>query len=140
MLKINIQKSEVKETAIEFMESLQNWCSREHVVEAFKQQGRALDEKDIDLAIHHSRQLVEPVINAFQPIYLLAINGKINQPFSFISYMMSKTGRVLGDELSDNEIRLPYLRLAELLMSGLDPDSFYASEYYKDNILPDGFK
>ena len=44
-------------------ESLQNWCSREHVVEAFKQQGRALDEKDIDLAIHHSRQLVEPVIN-----------------------------------------------------------------------------
>ena len=76
----------------------------------------------------------------FQPIYLLAINGKINQPFSLISYMMSKTGRVLGDELSDNEIRLPYLRLAELLMSGLDPDSFYASEYYKDNILPDGFK
>jgi len=49
MLKINIQKSEVKETAIEFMESLQNWCSREHVIEAFKQQGRALDEKDIDL-------------------------------------------------------------------------------------------
>ena len=46
----------------------------------------------------------------------------------------------LGDELSDNEIRLPYLRLAELLMGGLDPDSFYASEYYKDNILPDGFK
>ena len=54
--------------------------------------------------------------------------------------MTSKTGRVLGDELSDNEIRLPYLRLAELLMGGLDPDSFYASEYYKDNILPDGFK
>lgn len=133
-------KNEIKETAIELMESLQNWSSREHVIEAFKQQGRELDEKDIEVAIHYSRQLVEPVIKAFQPIYTLAINEKIDQPFSFISYMVSKTGRVLGDELSYDEIRLPYLRLAELLMGGLDPDSFYASEYYKDNILPDGFK
>ncbi|MFB2578091.1 MULTISPECIES: hypothetical protein [unclassified Acinetobacter] len=79
------------------------------------------------------------MIDAFKPIYVLAIQEQIDEPFSFISYMTSHVGRVLGDELSYDEITVPYFKLAELLRGSVDHETFWKSKYYKERLLPKAY-
>ena len=137
MKAFNMNKPEIKQAAIEFKKALINWKSREGIIEAFSTYRDQWTDEDVSKAASKETRVVKPVLEAFEPIYRLAIQGKIEKPFAFQSYMMSYIGRVLGDELSWPEVREPYDRMIDSLTGGLEYKEFMNTSYYKDRKLPE---
>lgn len=137
MTAFNMNKSEIEQAAIEFKKALINWKSREGIIEAFSTYRDQWTDEDVSKAASKETRVVKPVLEAFEPIYRLAIQGKIEKPFALQSYMMSYTGRVLGDELSWPEVREPYDRMIDSLTGGLEYKEFMNTSYYKDRKLPE---
>ncbi|MBE0446442.1 hypothetical protein [Psychrobacter sp. FME5] len=128
---------EIKQAAIEFKKALINWKSREGIIEAFSTYRDQWTDEDVSKAVSKETRIVKPVLEAFEPIYRLAIQGRMEKPFALQSYMMSYTGRVLGDELSWPEVREPYDRMIDSLTGGLEYKEFMNTSYYKDRKLPE---
>lgn len=63
----------------------------------------------------------------------------MEKPFSLQSYMMTYTGRVLGDELSWSEVREPYQRMINSLKGGLTSEEFMESPYIINRKLPEHY-
>ena len=137
MTAFNMDKPEIKQAAIEFKKALINWKSREGIIEAFSTYLDQWTDEDVSKAASKETRVVKPVLEAFEPIYRLAIQGKIEKPFALQSYMMSYIGRVLGDELSWPEVREPYDRMIDSLTGGLEYKEFMNTSYYKDRKLPE---
>ena len=137
MTTFNMNKPEIEQAAIEFKKALINWKSREGIIEAFSTYRDQWTDEDVSKAASKETRVVKPVLEAFEPIYRLAIQGKIEKPFALQSYMMSYTGRVLGDELSWPEVREPYDRMIDSLTGGLEYKEFMNTSYYKDRKLPE---
>ncbi len=136
MTQFKMDKEEIKQAAIEFKQALIDWKSREGIIEAFSTYRDQWTEEDVIKAVNKETRTVKPVLEAFEPIYRLAIRGDINEPFAFQSYMMSYVGRVLGDELSWPEVQGPYYRIITSLKGGLTAEEMWESPYYKDRKLP----
>ncbi|WP_228724555.1 MULTISPECIES: hypothetical protein [unclassified Psychrobacter] len=132
-----MNEQEIKQAAIEFKKALIEWKSREKIVRVASIHRPEWDDDDIQKSIQFNTRLVRPVLEAFEPIYRLAIQGKMKKPFALQSYMMSYTGRVLGDELSWPEVREPYDRMIDSLTGGLEYKEFMNTSYYKDRKLPE---
>lgn len=113
-----------------------DWKSKEGIIEAFSTYRAEWTENDVTIAVSHETRVIKPVLEAFEPIYRLAIRNEINESFS---YMMSYVGRVLGDELSWPEVREPYQRMINSLKGGLTTDELVESPYYKNNLLPENY-
>ena len=139
MKEFNIDKEEVKQAAIEFKKALINWKSRESIAEAFATYRSEWTEEDLNQAVNKETRVVKPVLEAFEPIYRLAIRGDINEPFMLSSYMTSFVGRVLGDELSWPEVQDPYYRVIASLKGGLTTEEMWESPYYKNRKLPEHY-
>ena len=137
MTTFNMNKPEIEQAAIEFKKALINWKSREGIIEAFSTYRDQWTDEDVSKAASKETRVVKPVLEAFEPICRLAIQGKIEKPFALQSYMMSYTGRVLGDELSWPEVREPYDRMIDSLTGGLEYKEFMNTSYYKDRKLPE---
>lgn len=137
MTAFNMNKSEIEQAAIEFKKVLINWKSREKIEEGALVLHPDWTEENILRCIEIETRRIKPVIEAFEPIYRLAIQGKLEKPFALQSYMMSYTGRVLGDELSWPEVREPYDRMIDSLTGGLEYKEFMNTSYYKDRKLPE---
>ena len=137
MKEFSMNDQEIKQAAIEFKKALINWKSREGIIEAFSTYRDQWTDEDVSKAASKETRVVKPVLEAFEPIYRLAIQGKIEKPFALQSYMMSYTGRVLGDELSWPEVREPYDRMIDSLTGGLEYKEFMNTSYYKDRKLPE---
>ena len=133
----NMDKEEIKQAAIESKKALVNWKSREGIIEAFSTYRDQWTDEDVSKAVSKETRVVKPVLEAFEPIYRLAIQGKMEKPFALQSYTMSYTGRVLGDELSWPEVREPYDRMIDSLTGGLEYKEFMNTSYYKDRKLPE---
>lgn len=140
MTKFYMDKAEIKQAAISFKQALIDWKSKEKIVRVAATHKPNWTEEDIRKSIIYNTELVEPVLQAFEPIYRLAIRGEISQPFDFMGYMMSYVGRVLGDELSWPEVREPYQRMIDSLIGGLTYENFLETRYYEERILPEKFK
>ena len=136
MTEFNMNKLEIEQAAIEFKKALINWKSREKIVRVASIHRPDWAEKDILRCIEVETRRIKPVIEAFEPIYRLAVQGKIEKPFALQSYMMSYTGRVLGDELSWPEVREPYQRMINSLKGGLTSEEFMESSYIINRKLP----
>lgn len=119
MKEFSMNEQEIKQAAIEFKKALINWKSREGIIEAFSTYRDQWTDENVSKAVSKETRVVKPVLEAFEPIYRLAIQGKVDKPFSFQSYMMTYVGRVLGDELSLPEVREPYQRMINGLKGGL---------------------
>lgn len=132
-----MDKEEIKQAAIESKKALVNWKSREGIIEAFSTYRDQWTDEDVSKAVSKETRVVKPVLEAFEPIYRLAIQGKMEKPFALQSYTMSYTGRVLGDELSWPEVREPYDRMIDSLTGGLEYKEFMNTSYYKDRKLPE---
>lgn len=139
MKTFKMDKEEIKQSAIEFKKALINWKSRESIAEAFATYRSEWTEEDLNQAVNTETRRIKPVLEAFEPIYRLAIQGRIDEPFSFQSYMMSYTGRVLGDELSWPEVSEPYGRMIDSLTGGLEYGDFMQTSYYKNRKLPEHY-
>ncbi|MFT5428130.1 MAG: hypothetical protein ACI8R1_002035 [Psychrobacter glaciei] len=139
MTAFNMNKPEIEQAAIEFKKALINWKSREKIVRVASIHRPDWAEKDILCCIEVETRRIKPVIEAFEPIYRLAVQGKIEKPFALQSYMMSYTGRVLGDELSWPEVREPYQRMINSLKGGLTTEELIDSIYYRNNLLPEHY-
>ena len=137
MTTFNMNKPEIEQAAIKFKTALINWKSREGIIGAFSTYRDQWTDEDVSKAVSKETRVVKPVLEAFEPIYRLAIQGKIEKPFALQSYMMSYTGRVLGDELSWPEVREPYDRMIDSLTGGLEYKEFMNTSYYKDRKLPE---
>jgi len=139
MKAFNMDKPKIKQAAIEFKKALIDWKSRDKIERGALIRHPDWTEEDILRCIDIETRVVKPVIEAFEPIYRLAIRGDINEPFAFQSYMMSYTGRVLGDELSWPEISEPYQRMIDSLTGDLKYDEFMETPYYKNRKLPEHY-
>lgn len=139
MTAFNMDKPEIEQAAIEFKKALINWKSREKIVRVAAIHRPEWMEEDIQKSIAFNTGLVKPVLEAFEPIYRLAIRGEISEPFSFMSYMMSYVGRVLGDELSWPEVHEPYQRMINSLKGGLTSEEFMESSYIINRKLPEHY-
>ncbi len=139
MTEFNMNEQEIKQAAIEFKKALIDWKSREGIIEAFSTYRDQWTDEDVSKAVSKETRVVRPVLEAFEPIYRLAIQGKIEKPFSLQSYMMSYTGRVLGDELSWPEVREPYDRMINSLEGGLTAEEFMKTPYYINQKLPEHY-
>lgn len=139
MKEFNMNEQEIKQAAIEFKKALIEWKSREGIIEAFSTYRDQWTDEDVSKAVSKETQVVRPVLEAFEPIYRLAIQGKIEKPFSFQSYMMTYVGRILGDELSWPEVREPYQRMINSLKGGLTTEELIDSVYYRNNLLPEHY-
>lgn len=139
MKEFNMNDQEIKQAAIEFKKALINWKSREGIIEAFSTYRDQWTDEDVSKAVSKETRVVKPVLEAFEPIYRLAIQGRMEKPFSFQSYMMTYVGRVLGDELSWPEVREPYQRMINSLKGGLTTDELIDSVYYRNNLLPEHY-
>ena len=137
MTAFNMNKSEIEQAAIEFKKALINWKSREKIEKGALVRHPDWTEEDILRCIEIETRRIKPVIEAFEPIYRLAIQGKLEKPFALQSYMMSYTGRVLGDELSWPEVREPYDRMIDSLTGSLEYEVFTETPYYKNRELPE---
>ncbi len=139
MKEFSMNEQEIKQAAIEFKKALINWKSREGIIEAFSTYRDQWTDEDVSKAVSKETRVVKPVLEAFEPIYRLAIQGKVEKPFSFQSYMMTYVGRVLGDELSWPEVREPYQRMINGLKGGLTTEELIDSVYYRNNSLPEHY-
>jgi hypothetical protein len=137
MTAFNMNKSEIEQAAIEFKKALINWKSREKIEKGALVLHPDWTEENILRCIEIETRRIKPVIEAFEPIYRLAIQGKLEKPFALQSYMMSYTGRVLGDELSWPEVREPYDRMIDSLTGSLEYEVFTETPYYKNRELPE---
>lgn len=137
MTEFHMNKKEIKQAAIEFKKALIKWKSKEKIVRVASIHRPEWDEDDIQKSIQFNTRLVRPILEVFEPIYRLAIQGKMKKPFALQSYMMSYTGRVLGDELSWPEVREPYQRMINSLRGGLTTEELIESIYYRNNLLPE---
>ena len=139
MKEFNMNEQEIKQAAIEFKKALIDWKSIEKIARVASIHRPEWEEEDIQKSIQYNTRLVKPVLEAFEPIYRLAIQGKMEKPFSFQSYMMTYVGRVLGDELSWPEVREPYQRMINSLKGGLTTEELIDSVYYRNNLLPEHY-
>jgi hypothetical protein len=139
MTTFNMNKPEIEQAAIEFKTALINWKSREGIIGAFSTYRDQWTDEDVSKAVSKETQVIKPVLEAFEPVYRLAIQGKIEKPFSFQSYMMTYVGRVLGDELSWPKVREPYQRMINSLKGGLTTEELIDSIYYRNNLLPEHY-
>jgi len=139
MIAFNMNKPEIKQAAIEFKKALINWKSREKIEKGALVRHPDWTEEDILRCIEIETRRIKPVIEAFEPIYRLAVQGKMEKPFSLQSYMMTYTGRVLGDELSWSEVREPYQRMINSLKGGLTSEEFMESPYIINQKLPEHY-
>ena len=137
MTQFKMDKEEIKQAAIEFKQALINWKSREKIERGALIRHPDWTEEDILRCIEIETRTVKPVLEAFEPIYRLAIRGDINEPFMLSSYMTSFVGRVLGDELSWPEVQDPYYRIITSLKGGLTTEEMWESPYYKNRKLPE---
>lgn len=137
MTQFKMDKEEIKQAAIEFKQALINWKSREKIERVAAIHRPEWTEEDIKKSIDFNTRMIKPVLEAFEPIYRLAIRGDINEPFDFMGYMMSYVGRVLGDELSWPEVREPYDRMIDSLEGGLSYDEVSNVPSYKNRKLPE---
>ena len=139
MKEFSMNEQEIKQAAIEFKTALINWKSREGIIGAFSTYRDQCTDEDVSKAVSKETRVVRPVLEAFEPIYRLSIQGKVEKPFSFQSYMMTYVGRVLGDELSWSEVREPYQRMINSLKGGLTTEELIDSVYYRNNLLPEHY-
>ena len=139
MTAFNMNKPEIEQAAIEFKTALINWKSREGIIWAFSTYRDQWTDEDVSKAVSKETQVIKPVLEAFEPIYRLAIQGKMEKPFALQSYMMTYTGRVLGDELSWPEVREPYDRMINSLKGGLTSEEFMESPYMINRKLPEHY-
>lgn len=130
MTHFKMDKEEIKQAAIEFKQALINWKSREKIESGALIRHPDWTEEDILRCIEIETRTVKPVLEAFEPIYRLAIRGNINEPFMLSSYMTSFVSRVLGDELSWPEVQDPYYRVIASLKGGLTTEEMWDSPYY----------
>ena len=137
MTQFKMDKEEIKQAAIEFKQALINWKSREKIERGALIRHPDWTEEDILRCIEIETRTVKPVLEAFEPIYRLAIRGDINEPFMLSSYMTSFVGRVLGDELSWPEVQDPYYRIITSLKGGLTTGEMWESPDYKNRKLPE---
>ena len=137
MTQFKMDKEEIKQAAIEFKQALINWKSREKIERGALIRHPDWTEEDILRCIEIETRTVKPVLEAFEPIYRLAIRGDINEPFMLSSYMTSFVGRVLGDELSWPKVQDPYYRVIASLKGGLTTEEMWDSPYYKNQKLPE---
>ena len=71
--------------------SLENYFKREGIIETFSKYRYEWTEENVSSEVSISKKIrvIKLALEAFEPIYRLAIRGDINEPFSFQSYMMS---------------------------------------------------
>ena len=71
--------------------SLEDYFEIESIVEAFSKYRHEWTDENVSSVVNISKEtrVIKLVLEAFEPIYRLAIRGDINEPFSFQSYMMS---------------------------------------------------
>ena len=139
MTAFNMDKPEIKQAAIEFKKALINWKSREGIIEAFSTYLDQWTDEDVSKAVSKETRVIKPVLEAFEPIYRLAIQGKMEKPFALQSYMMTYTGRALGDELSWPEVREPYQRIINSLKGDLTSEEFMESPDIINRKLPEHY-
>ncbi len=135
-----MHKPVIKQAAIDFRQALLDWKTKERIMKVAKIHRPEWTEEDLNRSVLYNEDLINPILKALNPIIDLAIAGDIDEPFDFLSYTMSKVGRVFGDELSYPEIRIPYEHLIEVLIGGLSQREFWETDYCKLNLLPKKFK
>ncbi|MQR02576.1 hypothetical protein [Glaciimonas soli] len=134
-----IDKLAIREASERFRQALLYWKSEEKVRGVVTIHRPYWKEEDIAKSVQYCEGQVAPILEAFDPIYNLAIAGDIDEPFDLSGYMTSKVGRILGDELSYPEITEPYNKIIEALRGGLSHQEFYKTEYYKLHLMPKKF-
>lgn len=82
MTAFNMNKPEIQQAAIEFKTALINWKSREGIIWAFSTYRDQWTDEDVSKAVSKETQVIKPVLEAFEPIYRLAIQGKVEKPFA----------------------------------------------------------
>ncbi|MQR02060.1 hypothetical protein [Glaciimonas soli] len=140
MNKFDMDKLKIREAAEKFQQALLHWKSEEKIRSVAAIHRPNWKEEDVENSIRYNTKLINPILDAFKPIYNLAVEGDIDEPFDFTGYMGGRIGRVLWDELSYPEILQPLEILVELLKGGLSSRDFLETNYYKLHLLPKKFK
>ena len=131
-----MNQAEIKEAAEAFMQALMDDKNPVKIAEIFYKNRPQDSEADLQRCIAFETNLVDHVITPYQPIYDLAINGEIDEPFDFGGYMQANTGRLLIEHLDYPEITDTRHALCRALRGGLSIEEFWQSKNYKEQLLP----
>ncbi len=136
MKSIVLDQSAIKVAAEKFMQALVNWKDRDLIKQHFKTTRISWTEEELDNAVKHESNYIDPVIKVYQPIYDVAIRGEIDQPLAFSKYMHSFFTGFYWDQIRYPEITDPLEQLSDLFQGGLTAEEFMETDYYKNNRLP----
>ena len=82
MTTFNMNKPEIEQAAIEFKTALINWKTIKGIIGVFSPYRDQWTDEDVSKAVSKETQVIKPVLEAFEPIYRLAIQGKVEKPFA----------------------------------------------------------
>jgi hypothetical protein len=134
-----MDKAAIKTAAANFMQALLDWKSPKYILATFEKTRPTWTDEELKKAVAHETAIIDSIIREYKPIYDLAMRGDIDEPFDFMGYIMSRVGRVFGDELSYPEITNPYYTFCGVLRGGLTHREFWDTDYYKRHLLPKKF-
>ncbi len=137
MKSFEMDKEEIKQAAISFKRALLNWKSEENIRESSKTRHPDWDEEDIVKCIKYESNILKPILEAFEPLYRLAIREEINQPFGFYNYYVART---MSDHLGWPETLHPYWRFLSSIEGGLTEDELSEIPYYTEKQLPEKYE
>lgn len=126
----------IKEGALSFMVALNAWKSAWWTMSSFLELNISCTEDEILITKNYYERLINPIIEAFDPVLKICMVEGFDAPFDLGGYMVSNVGRTLGDELAYPEITEPYSRIKRLLMGGMTHQEFWVTKYYKEGLLP----
>ena len=126
----------IKIAAEEFMQALLDWKSERTIRETIAPYRPEWGEQEILNCIERSESLINPIIKVYQPVYDVAIQKKIDQPFDLSGYIHSFFTGFYWSEVDYPEIDKPLSKLSELMRGGLSHEEFWETDYYKKHLVP----
>ena len=131
-----LDQAAIQIAAEEFMQALIKWKDRDSIRKLFVETRDSWTEEELDSVVQYESNYIDPIIKVYQPVYDVAIQGGVDQPFAFSSYIHSFFTGFYWSEVDYPEINKPLDKLSELMRGGLSHEEFWETEYYKKHLLP----
>lgn len=84
-----LDQAAIQIAAEEFMQALIKWKDRDSIRKLFVETRDSWTEEELDSVVQHESNYIDPIIKVYQPVYDVAIQGGVDQPFAFSSYIHS---------------------------------------------------
>lgn len=125
-----LDQAAIQIAAEEFMQALIKWKDRDSIRKLLVETGDSWAEEKLDRTVQFESNYINPIIKVYQPVYDVAIQGGVDQPFAFSGYIHSFFTGFYWSEVDYSEINKPLDKLSELMRGGLSQEEFWGTDLY----------